>query len=124
MLQPPRSGALRLARRASRADQSVATSSTFMLRLSSISGKGRFSRISKFRSLVARISSVACISVWPIVSRAPQRLIEATQSTAGTGSLSWKRSPSRRRNCQSRPLFETSCPSTNCGRVRNSVSTP
>ena len=41
--------------------------------------------------------------------------MEATTSFASTGSLSWKRRPSRRRKVQVRPSAETSSPSTICG---------
>ncbi len=62
--------------------------------------------------------------VWPIVSRAPQRWIEAAQSTPRTGALSWNLSPSRRRNDQTLPSAETLCPVTIRGFGWNSVSTP
>jgi hypothetical protein len=91
---------------------------------SSISGKDRFSRISKSRSAGATISSTIRMMVWPIVSRAPQRLIEAAQSTPRTGVPSWNSRPSRSRKRQTRPSSETSCDATICGFGRNRVSTP
>jgi hypothetical protein len=44
----------------------------------------------------------------PNRSRSDQRMMEATQSFASTGSPSWNISPSRRANFQCSPSAETS----------------
>ena len=55
------------------------------------------------------------ISFWPIESLAPQRLIEATQSSAVTGLPSCHSSPSRKVKVQVSLSGETSHLSTICG---------
>ena len=60
-------------------------------------------------------SSVRAISAWPNASRAPQRLIEATQSRASTFSPLWNISPSRSVSFQVLPSFSTTWPATICG---------
>ena len=68
------------------------------------------------------------MSFWAIVSRLPQRLSEATQSSAVTGLPSCHSSPSRRVKVHSVLSGETSYLSTICGlnalfsSIANSVS--
>ncbi len=64
---------------------------------------GSLKRISKVSGPVATTSSANDIMVWPATIRAAQRLIEAAASAPSTGLPSWKRSPSRSVNVQSRP---------------------
>jgi hypothetical protein len=78
-------------------------------------GKGRFNRNFTVRSSAADSSSVAAIKALANGTRTAKRRILATTSFANTGSLSWKRSPSRRRSSQVSPSSSTSCPSTICG---------
>ena len=59
------------------------------------------------------------ISFWPIESLAPQRLIEATQSSAVTGLPSCHSSPSRKVKVQVSLSGETSHLSTICGLTSN-----
>ena len=60
-------------------------------------------------------SSVRASSAWPNASRAPQRLIEATQSLASTRSPLWNSRPSRRVSFQVLPSFSMTWPATICG---------
>jgi len=91
-------------------------------------GNGALRRQTIVRSSLARISSSAAAQVWPKLSRLLQRLSEATQSRARTGSPSWNLRPSRRRIVQVLPSADTSAPSAICGLtvklapVANSVS--
>ena len=79
-------------------------------------------------SSVALSSATKSISFWPIGSRAPQRLSEATQSSAVTGLPSCHSRPSRKVKVQVSLSADTSCLSTICGwtalfsSVANSVS--
>jgi hypothetical protein len=66
-------------------------------------------------SSIAEISSVRAISAWPNASRAPQRLMEATQSRASTFSPSWNINPSRSVSFQVSPSFSIVCPASICG---------
>ena len=87
-------------------------------------GKGRRRRKAKRRSSSAVTSFTARCSTWPKVSRIAQRRMEATASSARTGSPSWKSSPSRSVIVQVRPSALTSWPRTICGRGRSARSTP
>lgn len=85
---------------------------------------GRLSRMRKLRSSGLSMRSVKPSRAWPKLSRAPQRLIEATQSTPRTGVPSWNFRPSRRRKDHVRLSSETVWPSTICGVGRFFASTP
>ena len=87
-------------------------------------GYGFLSVQRKLRSSTATSSLWMPRSIWPIGSRGIQRWMEATTSLASTGSLSWKRRPSRRRKVQTRPSAETSSFSTICGCGSSLSSTP
>ena len=66
-------------------------------------------------SSAAPISSVAAISAWPKPSRAPQRLMLATQSRASTLVPSWNFSPWRSVMRQVLPSSSVTAPSAICG---------
>jgi hypothetical protein len=89
---------------------------------------GSLSAMVKVLSFTAFISATNSIIFWPIASRAAQRLIEATQSSAVTGLPSCHSSPSRRVKVHSFLSADTSCLSTICGfttlfsSLENSVS--
>ena len=89
---------------------------------------GSFSFSVKVLSLTGFSSTTKSISFWPIGSRAPQRLSEATQSSAVTGLPSCHSRPSRRVKVHSILSDDTSYLSTICGwtalfaSVANSVS--
>ncbi len=57
---------------------------------------GSFKVRTKVLSSMAFMSAIAFISTWPYPSRAPQRLIEAMQSSEVTGLPSCHSSPSRK----------------------------
>ena len=63
-------------------------------------------------------------SFWPFEFRFIQRRSETTQSSARTGSPSWKRSPSRSVMVIRLPSFSMTCPADICGRGLNSASIP
>ena len=65
-------------------------------RAGSRSPVGSFSLISKVRASLASTAATKVMTFWPKVSRAAQRLIEATQSSAVTGWPSCHLRPSRR----------------------------
>ena len=87
-------------------------------------GKGRFSRNLTVRSSSADNSSVAAIRALANGARTAKRRMLATTSFANTGSLSWKRNPSRRRSSQVSPSSSSSCPSTIWGCACQLVSRP
>jgi len=76
---------------------------------------GSFSFMVNVLSFCAFSSTTKSISFWPIGSRAPQRLKEATQSSAVTGLPSCHSSPSRKVKVHSVLSADTSCLSTICG---------
>ena len=88
------------------------------------SGNGYFSRNTMVRSSGAPISSVAASSAWPKPSRAPQRLIEATQSRASTLVSSWNIRSGRSVRRQVLPSSSLMAPSAICGCARNWPSRP
>jgi hypothetical protein len=79
---------------------------------SSIFGNGFFSLQRKVRSSTAESSFSMALIIWPIGSRAAQRLTLATASLASTFSPSWNVRPGRSRKVQTRPSGETSSAST------------
>jgi hypothetical protein len=78
----------------------------------------------KVRSSVATNSFSIALIIWPMASRAAQRLTLATASFASTGSPSWNFSPGRRRKVQTSPSGDTVSDSTiwRCG--TSLLSTP
>jgi len=87
-------------------------------------GNGRFKRNRTVRSSGVDSSSVASISVLAKMTRGAKRRMLATTSRASTGSLSWKRRPSRSFSVQVNPSSSTVWPSTICGCAFHSVSMP
>jgi hypothetical protein len=85
-----------------------------LLSARSILVKGRFSDHRKVRSSMTASSLSIALIIWPMGSRAAQRLTLATASFASTDSPSWNFSPGRRRKVQLRPSEETSSDSTIC----------
>src|SRR3979409_1559566 len=76
---------------------------------------GSFRIIWKVLASTALKSFTKSMSFWPMASRAPQRLIEAMQSSEVTGLPSCHSSPSRRVKVHSVFSGETSYLSTICG---------
>ena len=104
---------------------------TFELGLPSVSSTrpyGSLSFMVKVLASTALNSLTKSMSFWAIVSRLPQRLSEATQSSAVTGLPSCHSSPSRRVKVHSVLSGETSYLPTICGlkalfsSIANSVS--
>eukprot|EP01085_Mycamoeba_gemmipara_P002219 Mycagemm_TRINITY_DN10042_c0_g1::TRINITY_DN10042_c0_g1_i1::g.2219::m.2219 type:complete len:108 gc:universal TRINITY_DN10042_c0_g1_i1:480-803(+) len=76
---------------------------------------GSFSTIWKVLPSTCLNSFTKSMSFWPIASRAPQRLIEAMQSSAVTGLPSCHSRPSRKVKVHTVLSGETSYFSTICG---------
>ena len=91
---------------------------------SSILGKGLRSRQRIVRSSTPTSSCWIARIIWPIGSRALQRVRLATTSLASTGSRSWNVRPGRSRNVQVRPSGDTSSASTIWRRGFRSLSMP
>ena len=89
-----------------------------------ISGNGEVNLIWKRLSSSGLISSVSDSSFWPNPLRAPQRLMEATQSIDRTGSLSWNSNPSRSVKVQVSLSSLISWPWTICGFGVSDASMP
>ncbi len=84
---------------------------------------GSFSTILIVLASGALSSATSLISFWPMPSLAPQRLIEATQSSPVTGWPSCHSSPSRRVKVQVSLSGETVHLSTICGFTSSFSST-
>src|SRR5262245_31661458 len=84
---------------------------------------GSFIFILKVLASAASKPATEAIIFWPIESRAPQRLIEAMQSSAVTGLPSDQTNPSRRVKVQVSLSSDTLHLSTICGLTSNLSST-
>ena len=95
-----------------------------LLSATSILRNGFLSRQRKVRSSVATRSFSIALIIWPMASRAAQRLMLATASFASTGSPSWNFRLGRRRKVHTRPSGDTVSASTICRCGTSLLSTP